>query len=534
MRITLGAGDIAGGTNLQVFNFVTALDCRRFLPLPNVDAVCAPNPDGPRVTFTDAVTTDCPSVLGGTIPWLVTPAPPPPGFPPPNSELFTSPFVPPTPPFTPALQIPANTSPFCTTDLTFKVLTPPTDASCTTGAAPLNCCKGAGTGFCQKSDNLACTDVLNPFPCCTGNQDGFCGFSNSDCTGPLQPVACCVAAGAGFCDVIQSGNDANCTTGPAPFTCCTGAGTGFCEPKDNAACTGFLAPFPCCRPGTGVGNCGDIFQLSEYVLAQCDNHVLESSQTQTAELPVCVVTPTPDFNCYQADTNFSTPLSSLVTMFGTFTNVKADDSQRLCTPAIKVKDATTPAVPQGDPSAHLVAYKIQGSNLKATDGKGVQVHTQQFGDFTVDVKRVSLKAALLVPSSKSLDPNNPPPNDDKKTGHFLCFNIDTKTGSIPSEVLDRDQFNPNPPGSKPPQGVTFTNLDSWRLCVPVNKNGGDPSVDPNAMSADGLLCLVTGTDINSPIKPGVNISYSNQLQPAQKKVHLDKLDDFCVPATITK
>src|SRR5262249_36348845 len=272
MRISVGAGDITGGTNLEIFNFVTALDCRRFLPLPNLDTVCGPNPDGPRVTFTDAVTTTCPSVLGGNIPWLVTPTPPPAGFPPP-SELFTAPLVPPTPPFTSALQIPANTNPSCTTDLTFTVNTPiPTDAACTTGAAPLNCCTGAGTGFCQKSDNAACTDVLTPFPCCTGDQEGFCGFSNSERTGFHTPVACCFAANQRLCEVIQDGNDAGCTSGPAPLSCCTGAGTGFCECKDNAACTGFLTPFPCCRIGTGVGNCGDIFQLSEYVLAQCDNH----------------------------------------------------------------------------------------------------------------------------------------------------------------------------------------------------------------------------------------------------------------------
>jgi hypothetical protein len=61
MRIVLGAGEIAGGNNLQVFNFLAELDCRRFLPLPNIDATCAPNPDGPRVTFTDTVTTTCPS-----------------------------------------------------------------------------------------------------------------------------------------------------------------------------------------------------------------------------------------------------------------------------------------------------------------------------------------------------------------------------------------------------------------------------------------------------------------------------------------
>jgi hypothetical protein len=116
---------------------------------------------------------------------------------------------------TPPLQIPANSpNPFCTTDLTFTVNnTPPTDAKCTTGAAPLNCCTGAGTGFCEKTDNAACTEVLTPFPCCTGAGTGFCGFSNADCTGPLAPVECCVGAGTGFCNVIQSGSNASCTTG---------------------------------------------------------------------------------------------------------------------------------------------------------------------------------------------------------------------------------------------------------------------------------------------------------------------------------
>jgi hypothetical protein len=103
------------------------------------------------------------------------------------------------------------------------------------------------------------------------------------------------------------------------------------------------------------------------------------------------------------------------------------------------------------------------------------------------------------------------------------------SGGIPKPVLVRDQFNPNPPGTKPPQTVTFTNQPSWQLCVPVDKNGEDPSAET---STSGLLCLVTGKDINSPIK-GVRVSWSNQLQPAQKRVHLDKLDAFCVSATIT-
>jgi hypothetical protein len=497
------------------------------------------------VKFTDSITTTCPSSLGGLVSWTANgPLGPNPPLP---AQLFNfaDPIASPGPPPIPSLLIPKNNPTFCTVDFNFQVLTPPSDSSCTTGAAPLSCCTGSTTGFCETGDNAKCNDIADPFPCCTGLTTGFCGVANANCTGPgttnipgFPNAACCIAAGVGFC-LTGQGSDATCTTGPAPLSCCTGAGTGFCEAKDNAACTGFLKPFPCCRgPGAGIGTCGDIFQLGRYVVADCDNNVLVSSQTQTAELPMCVTPVTPDFNCYQCETKVSTPVTSLASMFGTFTaaanSLKVDGSQRLCTPAVKVTDPATPVVLPSDPNAHLVAYKVEGSNLKATDGKGVLVHTKQFGDFTVDVKRIALKAALLVPSSKSTVANTPPPFVDQKTGHFLCFNIDTLSGTIPAEVMDRDQFNPQPPGSKVPQGITFTDQNSWRLCAPVDKNGEDPSVDPNAMSADGLLCLVTGPDINSPIKPGVFVSYSNQFQNAQKKAHLDKLDDFCVPATITK
>jgi hypothetical protein len=272
-----------------------------------------------------------------------------------------------------------------------------------------------------------------------------------------------------------------------------------------------------------------IEQLVGYHEANCDSdsHHLDSGNYQTAAIDILPPIEIPDFNCYQADSVFNGTLSTLTDMFGTFTNVPAAGSQRLCTPAVKVTDPTEIVMLPQDPSAHLVGYQLKG-RLKR-DVPGVHVSTQQFGDFTVDVKKVTGRVALLVPSSKSLDPKNPPPNADAKTGHFLCYNFDTVTGGIPGPVLDRDQFNPNPPGTKPPQTVTFTNLSSWRVCVPVDKNGQDPAAET---STAGLLCLVTGADVNSPIKPGVFVSWSNQLQPAQKKVHLDKLDDFCVPATI--
>src|SRR5262245_29111992 len=231
MRINLGAGGIVGGSFLALFDFLVGLDCKRFVTLPGVDATCAPNPDGPRVAFADSITTNCPNA-----------------FPPPNIMPFTA--VPaPVPPFAPLtfdfqatpfgqtfVKIPENTPDFCHVDFKFKVLNPPTDASCTTGPQPLSCCTAAGTGFCQKTDNASCTGVNVPYPCCTGTGVGFCGFTNADCTGLFTPAPCCFAAGVGLCN-SGSGSDASCTSGPAPFSCCTGAGTGFCEAKDNAACT---------------------------------------------------------------------------------------------------------------------------------------------------------------------------------------------------------------------------------------------------------------------------------------------------------
>jgi hypothetical protein len=110
----------------------------------------------------------------------------------------------------------------------------------------------------------------------------------------------------------------------------------------------------------------------------------------------------------------------------------------------------------------------------------------------------------------------------------LCYNFDTVTGGIPGQVMVRDQFNPDP-ATKKPQIVTFTKQKSWRLCVPVNKNMLDPTAPNNR---NGLLCLVTGPDMQSPLM-NTHVNWSNQFQHPATNVHPDKLDDFCVPATVT-
>src|SRR5262249_24840519 len=264
--------------------------------------------------------------------------------------------------------------------------------------------------------------------------------------------------------------DASCTSGPAPFSCCTGAGTGFCECKDNAACTGFLTPFPCCRAGTGVGNCGDIFQLSEYVLAQCDNGVLESSQTQTAELPVCVVQAPTDFDCYQTG-KVNQHLTGTITLQNVFLTPAVTVSKknltpvhRLCAPSVKVTAANpNPGVPGGD---HFVGYVISGTEVPKANAKGSVTVPQIPGSVTATVTTAKF---LFVPSSKSVAPAPPPAPNNEKTNHFLCYTLDNVKAAKPPDVTVRDQF-----GDTTIQDFIVKNT---RLCAPVDKDGNDPAAD---------------------------------------------------------
>ena len=268
---------------------------------------------------------------------------------------------------------------------------------------------------------------------------------------------------------------------------------------------------------------GFIEQVVSYDKAQCDNGVLDSGGFQTGEVPVVV--PTVDFDCYEADSTFSSPGHTLTDVFGTFTNVTVGSSQRLCAPARKVTDPD-----QTLGTEHLVGYAIK-QNLKR-NVKGVAVNSPQFGPFTVDVTKVAGKAALLVPSFKTVQPSPPPPvvtppQDTNPMNHFLCYDFDVVSGGIPGPVMVRDQFNPPPGGT--PQTVTFTKQKSWRLCVPVDKDGLDPMAPTNT---SGLLCLVTGPDIDSPLK-NTFVNWANQFQNPAQNVHIDKLDDFCVTAIVT-
>jgi hypothetical protein len=365
------------------------------------------------------------------------------------------------------------------------------------------------------------------------------------CRGDAALIPTCVTDGPGKVDFIVGSETDNC---PTHFTAVqtgnkvtfTAMPPGLVIPHDNDTLPYFcqvkfqmLVSAPSAQDGTP----DVIEQTACFDQAHCDNGVLVAAVCQTSSIPV--TTPTEDFDCYQADkalsatdpcmaTGGTCKLDTLVDQFAMYDGVPVKGSQRLCAPAVKVTDE---AQPVSLPTEHLAGYEIRGRIGSSTFPKGgfedVHVHSAQFGDFTVDVTKIAGKAALLVPTMKSTDPNTPPPPFDEKKGHFLCYDLDNVTPKgAPGTVHVRDQFNPALPD--PSQTVTFKKPDKgWRLCTPVNKNGFDP---PAETSSDGLLCLVTGNDVNSPLPQ--DVSWSNQLQTATK-VHLDKLDDFCATATIT-
>ena len=416
------------------------------------------------------------------------------------------------------MQIPENNPNFCHVDFKFKALAPPADSTCTTGPAPLPCCTGAGTGFCQTSDNAACTDVLTPYPCCTDAGEGFCGVSNSDCTGVFTPAACCFGAGIGVCNTGK-GSDASCTTGPAPHTCCTGAGTGFCEPEDNAACTARFVPYPCCT-GAGRGTCGDIFQLARYAIAVCDNEALVSSQIQSASIPLCAAIAETEFQCHETprhSTSKPNVVVSVSDVFGTDNSVTVARALDVCAPVNK--NGEDPAAP--DSPIHLATYALDDVNAANFPVKKNVVVQNQFGTFVVDVR---VPDSLLVPTAKSVVPAPPPPPLAPNTfNHFLCHKVDVKSGpNVKQPPLTLiDQF------TKP--NSYNINLESVkRLCVAASKKG-EPIVDSNVH----MLCFTTKDNRNLP-PLNADLTIVNQFFNFMPRVvAATQFTEFCAQSTIT-
>ncbi len=260
-----------------------------------------------------------------------------------------------------------------------------------------------------------------------------------------------------------------------------------------------------------IDGSGKIEELIGYDIAACDNGVLVSGGFQTA----AIETPPPlHFDCYQVTTNGNIPDVlgiSLVDRFGA-TTAKATEMKRVCAPANKNNE--DPAAP-GSP-VHLTGYEITPSPF--TRRNNVQVATQ-FGVLTLDVVR-----PFFLFNTASKNPNGmplPPPLGPTDVPHWNCYKTDDVTGDKErNDIVVQDQFLV--PGS-----ITL-DLDKrgpFRLCVPVNKNGGDPSAPTNPAA---LMCYSTKNDA-LPFGekfPGVTDQFTSRV------VKITQYDELCVPATI--
>jgi hypothetical protein len=141
--------------------------------------------------------------------------------------------------------------------------------------------------------------------------------------------------------------------------------------------------------------------------------------------------------------------------------------------------------------------------------------TTQFGTLTADVVA---PVFLMAPSSKSLMPPPLPPLMGSPVPHFQCYKLTNVTGAKPSATVNLvDQF-----GSLSP---TLDKRGPFRLCVPVNKKGEDPTAPA---SPNTLVCYTTKND-RLPFADQKAV-INNQFGPMS--IRFTQYDELCVPGTV--
>ena len=138
---------------------------------------------------------------------------------------------------------------------------------------------------------------------------------------------------------------------------------------------------------------------------------------------------------------------------------------RLCAPASKNGEKVI------DDVQHLVGYETRTTPFTKVTNLSVG---NQFGTTRIDLTR---RDVLMVPSAKSLV-GPPPPLQPPTIDHFQCYRAKRARGGpkFPkTNVSIVDQF----------ETANITLVRPYRLCVPTNKNGEDPTA-PN--HPELLLC----------------------------------------------
>ncbi len=260
--------------------------------------------------------------------------------------------------------------------------------------------------------------------------------------------------------------------------------------------------------GASIDGSGKIEQLIGYGIGQCDNGVLLSGGFQTS----AIETPPPlHFSCYQIVQGNIPDIAgiTLEDRFGT-TTATVTEAKRLCAPVDK--NGEDPDAPQAPD--HLVSYVVKTTAGTFQKPKNLEV-ANQFGILTLDVAAPTF---VMTPSSKSLALPFPPPLVGSLVPHFQCYKVvNVEDAPANKGIALIDQFGP--------LQVDLDRRGPHRLCVPVNKNGGDPGAPANP---NVLLCYTTRND-RLPF-PDAKIFVNNQFGLLGAKI--TQYDELCVPSTI--
>lgn len=206
------------------------------------------------------------------------------------------------------------------------------------------------------------------------------------------------------------------------------------------------------------------------------------------------------FQCYAIKPRHSGQTDvTVVDRFGTLSE-RLRFPDRLCVPADKNDEGIS------NPSGHLVGYSLKAPRNPRFQKRTDETVVNQFGTLQLDVLRPS---RLLVPSSKDGVP---------QTGaldHFQCYVVKNSKGGpkfMPRTVTVSSQI----------ETVTLQVVRPFRLCVPADKNGEDPTAPSHP---DELLCYKT----QSGRFGDETHTIANQF--GQRDVTIISRNELCVPSS---
>src|SRR5262245_55694918 len=169
------------------------------------------------------------------------------------------------------------------------------------------------------------------------------------------------------------------------------------------------------------------------------------------------------FQCYEVKPGvFASTTVTVTDRFGTLTQTLRYPHS-LCNPTNKNNEGIV------DPTDHLVGYQTKSPKLIKQTNK---TFLDQFGSLRLDLVR---RQFLMVPSGKDGVPQLPP------LDQFQCYKVKGAKGApkfVKKTATISNQF----------ESTTVTLTKPYKVCVPADKNGEDPTAPTHPTS---LVCYKT-------------------------------------------